>query len=466
MRKRLVGAFLSIIMMMIVVQDVPTFTYLDQMEHSQIFTSLERDAWRLADELDTEIFAGQIDTLQADLEAYAASAEPGARVVLVDRNGTVLMTSDGSDLGNDYTNRPEIVQALLGKPTTGDRQSVTLGDSLIYAAVPIEHNYGLIGAIRISYPGEQIDAVVSRRIQNLWTIGLLTVMVTVLTALLISNGISRRIRRIEQVSAAVANGNLSVQLRNPERESSIPEVRRLERTFDFMIERLKTSLDSQRSFASDASHQLRTPLTALRLKLENATEFVERPETLSLAAQSLDEAAIEVNRLQTMIDGLLALSRLEGTQPTLAPVNVDSVVHAKQELWQPLASEKFVEITMELSSHSMVQATELAVDQILDAYIENALDFAPENSTVTIRTSETDDSIVLEVVDHGPGLAPDDRERAFNRFWSGRPDNSGTGLGLAIVARLAETVGATVKLEATNPDGTGITAQAIFQKAE
>lgn len=436
---------------MLVVQDVPLFGYLDEMEHTQIYTSLERDAWRLADNIDTGIEDENFAGVTSILQNYINRAESGARVIVTDASGVVVATSDGLDIGEDYTNRPEVVAAISGQAATGERQSETLNDELVYSAVPIEDQYNIIGTLRITFSGRAIDALVSNRIRGLAVVGFLTVVITLIATVIIANTITDRLRRIQRATSEVAMGNLELRLHDKNMlATSAPEVRQLEQAFDFMVERLKSVLDSQRSFASDASHQLRTPLTALRLKLENAAALVEDPEA---SAEAIEEASSEVVRLQMLVDGLLALARLEGSNPQLEHVNVSDAIEAKAELWMPLAQERQIRIALKVTPHLEAAATPMAVDQILDAYLDNALDFTPDGGTITVTAKRIDDRVEVRVIDEGPGISPDDAVKAFNRFWRGRADDSGTGLGLAIVARLATVIGAQVSLERASAKG-------------
>ena len=448
---------------MLVIQDIPLFGYLDNMEHTQIYTSLERDAWRLADNVDTGIETNDLKGVQTVINSYLKTAESGARVIVTDGNGVVLASSDKTDIGEDYTNRPEVVAAITGKAATGERQSETLKDELVYTAVPIEDSYRIIGTLRISFSGKAIDELVSNRIRGLVVVGFLTIFITLIATVIIANAITERLRRIQRATSEVAMGNLELRLNNMDSgdPTSAPEVRQLEQAFDFMVERLKTVLDSQRSFASDASHQLRTPLTALRLKLENAAAVVDNPDA---SADAIEAASAEVVRLQMLVDGLLALARLEGSNPQLEHIDVTNAVNTKAELWMPLAQERNIRLIAKAAPNLQAAATPMAVDQILDAYLDNALDFTPEGGTITISAKQVEDRIEVEVIDEGPGISPADATKAFNRFWRGRSDDSGTGLGLAIVARLAAVIGAQVSLRPASSKG-GTIAQLSMAKS-
>lgn len=436
---------------MLVVQDVPLFGYLDNMEHTQIYTSLERDAWRLADNIDTGVEDKNFVGVSKTIKRYVTNTESGARVIVTDANGVVIAASDDQDVGADYTNRPEVVAAITGQAATGERQSETLQDELVYSAVPIESKYEVIGTLRISFSGRAIDQLVSNRIRGLALVGFLTVIITLIATVIIANSITGRLRRIQKATSEVAMGNLDLKLHDKEQSATAaPEVRQLEQAFDFMVDRLKSVLDSQRSFASDASHQLRTPLTALRLKLENAAALVDDPDA---SADAIESASAEVVRLQMLVDGLLALARLEGSNPQLEHIDITTAINTKVELWMPLAQERDIRIVAKAAPQLEAVATPMAVDQILDAYLDNALDFTPDGGTITVSARRVDDRIEVNVIDEGPGISPEDAVKAFNRFWRGRSDDSGTGLGLAIVARLASVIGAQVSLARAKPSG-------------
>lgn len=444
---------------MLIVQDVPLMRYLDQVEHTQIYTSLERDAWRLADSVDSEISNNEVAGLQNTATDYAN--QTGARVVITDKMGVVLVSSDGQDVGNSYMNRPEIIDALKGNEVSGERVSNTLGQSLLYVAVPVEYDNTTIGALRITFPGNVIDDIVGDRIRGILVVATLTLLITLTVTLIFANAITSRIRKLQSATADIAAGNLKVRLSENSSMGGAPELRQLEVAFDTMVERLSGVLESQKSFASDASHQLRTPLTALRLTLENAAEVVDDPKRVEAA---IENASTQVVRLQLLIDGLLALARLEGSTANLKPTDISGLIEQRIDLWQPLADEKEIKIETDVRAGLWVMATESSIDQIVDAYLDNALDFAPNGSTIYLRAFATGNHVQIHVIDQGPGMTLEQIERAFDRFWRGRTDGSGTGLGLAIVARLAEVIGAIVGLEQVNPNGSGLDAYVIVPR--
>ncbi|MGW3726935.1 sensor histidine kinase, partial [Streptomyces sp. NPDC000851] len=241
--------------------------------------------------------------------------------------------------------------------------------------------------------------------------------------------------------------------------SGPPEVRSLAAAFNRTAARLEHLLASQRAFAGEASHQLKTPLAALRLRLENLEPAVARRARPRLAA-----AITETDRLARMVEGLLAMARLEENAATPDPVDVGEVCAERHRAWQPLFEREGVSLVLFAGSVGPVLAVPGAVEQILDNLLSNALRASPADSTVTVelrlhtpaRRPLRDSRpcwVDLHVTDEGPGMTAEQRARAFDRFWRapGAP-KGGSGLGLSLVQRLAHASGGEVNL---HPAATG-----------
>lgn len=226
-----------------------------------------------------------------------------------------------------------------------------------------------------------------------------------------------------------------------------------------MASRLDTLLTQQRTFAADASHQLRTPLTALRLRLERARELLATDP--AGAEERLAAADVEAERLATLIDGLLMLSRTDAADAERVEVDLAAVVRERVEAWQPLATELGLTLALDTPAVAPALAAPTAAEQIVDNYLDNALAASAAGGSIRVTVSRDDDEVVVEVRDQGPGMSDDDRARAFDRFWRAESESTGTGLGLAIVARLAAASGATVDLR-PGP-ARGLVASATFR---
>ncbi|MEY2698649.1 MAG: hypothetical protein RL720_605 [Actinomycetota bacterium] len=461
MKWRFITALMSVTLLVLLVQDIPLGFYLQQVEHERIITSLERDAFILAGRSEQAL---ETETVADDAELIAAAKEyrdaGGSRVVIVNAEGTAVVISDDdqADLGTSYLNRPEIAQALTGQISTGSRFSTTLNQELLYVTVPILSGTEVLGAVRLTYP----DYVVTNTVNNqLWLLSVVALMALALAAVvgyIVSGTITRRIRLLQTATESLAAGNLDSRA---DESRGTSELKTLAASFNDMAERLETLIGQQRTFAADASHQLRTPLTALRLRLERAQDLLESDPAGS--AERLAAAEAEADRLSNLIEGLLLLSRTEGTQVRREVFDLASLVRSRVEQWQPLAAESGVKLRYEGPPQVHVVAVPNAIEQIVDNYIDNALSVSPEDSLITVRVVPGNSTSQLHVLDQGPGLSPEECVRAFDRFWRANSDRYGSGLGLAIVAQLAKASGGSAML--TPRTEGGLDAIAVFETA-
>jgi len=180
-------------------------------------------------------------------------------------------------------------------------------------------------------------------------------------------------------------------------------------------------IDAQRDFVADASHQLRTPLTGLRLRIEEAAATGSR--------EQLDGALDEVDRLSAVVSELLVLSEAGAAR---APDAVTDLLSGAAR-----AVERYPAASIELrGSPSLVRCTASDLDRMLDAVLENAIDYGPSGQTITVVVGPGE----LTVTDEGPGLSPGEEETVFNRFHRGVVGRAsrrrGTGLGLPIAREL------------------------------
>ena len=459
MRWRLAAAMVGIVALVLVVQDVPLAFHLERVERDRLETGLERDAYVLAGRAE-DTLEGTTTAEQAGLHDVVAAyrARTGATVVITDASGQAIAASGpGTEVGDSYANRPEIASALAGNFESGERESQTLGEPLVYVALPVRSGDSVLGAVRLTYPASAIDHRVAARLRTLLVAVVVSLAAALVVAVAVAATIARPLRRLRSATDALASGDLGSRAST---DSGPPEVRALATSFDTMAGRIEHMVAAQRSFAGDASHQLRTPLTALRLRIEQAADLVE--EDPAAARRRLDAAAGELDRLARLTDGLLTLARADA-EAEAVPVDLAAAVRDRADEWRPLADENGVSLVVEAPDTAPVLAVAGAVDQIVDNYVDNALDVAPAGSTLRISVVPDGRGVTLHVVDGGPGLSDEQRARAFDRFWQAGSGHGGTGLGLAIINRLATASGARVELR--RAEGGGIDAVASFRAA-
>ncbi|HSC92861.1 MAG TPA: ATP-binding protein [Gaiellaceae bacterium] len=432
MTRRLLVGFLALTVLVLVVLEVPLAVSHRQSAQRDLTARVEHDAVALASLAQPPLAASRRPGL-ASVEAVAAdyAERTGGRVVVVDADGTaVLDTSPEFGAGRDFATRPEVAAALRGETASGIRRSNTLGTGLLYVAVPVAAGGRVLGAVRVTYPTSELD----RRVWRYRLVLLATAAVVLGAAAIVGLGLARWIdrplARVREAAETVGDGRLDA--RAP--VDGPPEVRALALALNETTAKLESLLESQEAFVADASHQLRTPLTALRLRLETLEHDVTpagRPD--------LEAALAEVERLGGLVDELLALARADSAAAPAGPLPLAPLLHGRAEAWTPLAAERAVRVEAAAADGVAARAAAVRVEQVLDNLLANALAVSPPGGTVRLEARPAGPWVELHVVDEGPGLSPEARRRAFDRFWRGPGGDRagrGSGLGLAIVRRL------------------------------
>jgi signal transduction histidine kinase len=452
MTRRLLLSYLSITAFVLLALELPLGVTFARAERDRLVAAVERDAAVLATFAEEPLEAGASTGLQAVADQY--QSRTGGRIVLVDGRGITVGDSDPPAPGRrDLSTRPEIAAALRGERVVGNRASTTLGSDFLYVAVPVASTGRVYGAVRITYPTAAVDARVGRLWLALAAVALVVLAAVVLVGTALARSVTRPVRGLGQASGALARGRLDA--RAPA-DTGPPELRRLAATFNDMAARLARLLSLQRDFVADASHQLRTPLTALRLRLENLEP------TLPDDAGDLRAAIAETGRLARLVDGLLALARAEAASTTREIVDATAIVADRQATWAPSAAEHGVELVVEPGPAVRAWALQGALDQVLDNLLANALRFAPPGSQIRLAVRRADGWVEVHVTDQGPGMTAEQRKRAFDRFWRARPaDGEGTGLGLAVVRQLVVAGGGAAELRQARGGGLDAVARLL-----
>lgn len=383
---------------------------------------------------------------------------PGEQVALVLPSGGQLQAT---------APLPEQVResGVIGTALNGGIAAERLpGIDAVVAAAPVVTGARVSGAAVTILPSDEADARVRTLLLLLAALstGLLTV--AVLAGRSLARTIVRPIATLDRVAGRLAAGDLDARAPT---ESGPPELRRLAATLNRSADRLQDALAQQRRFVADASHQLRTPLTGLRLRLE-AEEMASGDHDGRLTA-----AIAEVDRLAGLVGDLLLLARTEaqpgGTDaPAAVAVDLAAVVEDRVATWALLGQERDVavrgDVPVGTDAPPPVTARPGALEQVLDNLLANAMRVAPSGSEVVVAVRDGEDTVHLTVTDRGPGLSEEQRARAFHRFWRA-PDAAagGSGLGLPIVRELVRASGGEVALHPR--EGGGLVAEVRLRRA-
>ncbi len=444
MTRRLVLSYLAITALVLAVLMIPLGVSNQRRQLQEVVSGIERDAFVLASFVEEGLETGALSPdVAGQIERYADDV--GSRVVVVDAVGDALLDTEPPEPGErTFASRPEVQAALTGEVSTGTRRSDTLDTDLVYAAVPVASGGLVRGAVRVTYPTGEVNDRSRRYWLGLAGVALVSLVVVAGVGVVIARSITRPLREIEEAASDIGEGDLARRV--PE-TSGPPEVRSLAKAFNRTTARLEDLVGSQEAFVADASHQLRTPLTGLRLRLENLQADADGD-----AAADLQDAVAETERLARLVDGLLVLARADrGAEPVAGRrFEVGPLLVARAESWRPFAEERSVSLEVAVPPGTTVVADADRLAQVLDNYVANALDVAPAGSAITLAAEPRGARTSVHVVDHGPGLTASERARAFDRFWQAEPGQKslgGSGLGLAIVAKLVAADGGTARLE-------------------
>lgn len=439
MTRRILGGFLGVLTIVILAVVVPLGLMVTGQQADDFRSSAHNAASAISavaeEHLDHNAARAGLRTVLARFTAG------GDRVVVLDSAGRVVAHSGG------------IVPAAVRSAVRAGRPLPPVPDAVTVSA-PVgdaDRRLGVAVLVRSSDPLDHRQAV-------LWATLATAVGTTLLVGALVGFSLSRWIGRPLSSLAAAAHsiGGGELTPRADERAGP-PQVREVAGAFNEMADRVATLLEVQRGMTAEVSHQLRTPLAALRLRLELLASEVDSDSADDVLAM-VDEA----NRLSRLVDGLLAVSRAEATQPAPEPINVRELAEARLEAWLPVAGERGVRLLLD-ARDAAAAATPGHLEQILDNLLDNALEAVPEGGQVRVAVRTAASGVTLSVADNGPGMTPQRRAHALDRFVTDRAGRGGTGLGLAVVQRLVSADHGSAALSET--PGGGLTVDITLPQA-
>ena len=322
-------------------------------------------------------------------------------------------------------------------------------DDRLVALAPVIPDSGLgsVGTVAVSRSTARLDGDIDMLWALIGTVAAAGVLLAAGVAIAIARWVSRPLTVLDTAVRRLGDGDLGT--RAPA-DGGPAEVRRLAATFNAMAGRLQALVHGHRSMMADVSHQVRTPLAALRLRLDLLAQDADAETATELAG-----AQEEIARLARLVNGLLAVARAESETAPLVRVAADEIARARAAAWRPAAGDRGVTLTVTAPAPVPAQAGEGHLEQVLDNLIANALDALPPGGSIRIAVTAAGGQAVITVADDGPGMSAEQQRVAFRRFASGTP--GGTGLGLAVVDRLVEGSGGTVSL--SDSPGGGLTVR-------
>ena len=384
-------------------------------------------------------------------QAMAVVEETGmSRILVTDETGRVLYDTreTGSAVG-EYAFYTEIVQALLGSDVfTSTYQN---GAFRSRASSPVLYQSQVIGAVyAYEYDTEQAALLEGLQANLLRLSAMIGVAVLVLSVVL-SRVLTRKIGQLLTTIRQVREGAYSHRAEIAGHD----EIAQIGQEFNSLTDRLQTTENARRRFVSDASHELKTPLAAIRLLSDSIlqTEHMDPATTREFVA----DIGAEAERLSRITEDLLRLTRLDsGVLEKPVEVEVLPVLEQVMRMMSLVAQEKQVELTYTAEPGCTVLATPDELHQVIYNLTDNAVKYTGAGGAVQVALSRREENVILTVADNGTGIPEEDLPRIFERFY--RVDKArsraagGTGLGLSIVSDTVKRRGGTVEA-ANRPEG-------------
>jgi signal transduction histidine kinase len=411
MQRRLLISMLAVAIMAVLALGIPLAFVLGRQRIDDANQTLQRDAEFVANSLQVRTASGLPIGRVGAIDVARKLPDARDRYVQISLDQRPLATEGVKPAGRDV--RQATVNAQAGKYE-------------IYTVTVEANDAGLSGNL-------------TEELLLIGGVALLAVGLAVVLGLLYARRIVKPLQELARAADRLGSGDSSPL----GRRFGIQELDRVAEGLDGSAQRINDLLSAERDFAIDASHQLRTPLTALSMRLEEMLAAAEYPDVVREEGAA---ALAQTERLADVVGQLLGRARRTATgAPTVA--SVDEIVGQQVVEWEPAFRRKNRRLAVAGEKGLFAFATPGGVSQVIATLLDNAL--AHGAGTVTIRTSRTRRSVVVEVRDEGSGVPPELAPRIFERSVSGSPN--GTGLGLALARTIAAADGGQVVLVRPRP---------------
>ena len=320
-------------------------------------------------------------------------------------------------------------------------------------------HYQTGGKLIIGYSLRHVEKIQSIIVSRLVADLLLSLAAAIFCSMLITFFITRKLRQINHTCSTLMQGDLSA--RAPVTGSN-DEFDLLSQNLNRMLSRITELIENIRATSDHMAHDLRTPLNRHRLRLEH---LLTLPSTSDESRGKIGEAISELDTLHDLCDTLLIISRAEARVETnrFEKIALASLIADVLDFYLPFADEKNVFIEMDIPDEYIIHADRQLLAQGFANLIDNAIKFAPENSSIMISAAEQEKEIVLEIADQGSGIPPEFTEKVKERFFRLEASRTtpGTGLGLSVVDAILKLHNAQWELIDNRP---GLRVKDIFPK--
>ncbi len=375
--------------------------------------------------------------LTKTLQSYAKAFNSELRITILNANLAILSSTDAQVKAGYEDRHPEILAALQGREKHDIRPDEYSGQERIFTAAPVVDGEKVIGFVQLSYPTDPMWLEITRAWLTLFGIIGIVIFGTLGASLWLAKQITAPLEELTALTQQLAAGDLSrrAPVRGPE------EVQRLAQAFNEMTARLERLIQRQRDFVANAAHELRSPLTSMRLRLDLILNQIQ--EDPQVQRQYLEQLLEEIERLRKTSDQLLMLSSIdEGNRMPPEVIDLSPLLYQLSDEMEPLFYARRHQFAIEVPPHlPPVRVNPEQVRIIVRNLLDNAAKYTQPGGFIELRAEEEGDKLAISVRDNGPGISDETLPHIFERFYRGdksrsRTAESGSGLGLSLVKEL------------------------------
>lgn len=354
--------------------------------------------------------------------------------------GTSRIPDWSGDRWDDVPDRVEVRFARAGQRAAYTRIRDSEPAVILFLARPVRVAGRVVAIVYVTRSTVPVMQDLYRIRRSLAVLLAVALSLTIAVTLLLSLSITRPIARLAKSARRIASGEKDV----PIDRGGSGEVAELADAFATMTERLDERLVHSRDFAADVAHELKSPLTSIR----GAAELLDEGAADDPAARArfLGNIRLDVDRLDRIVSRLLELGRIEAAMEERVPVDLEALV---REIAERSATPD-VAIAVDAPTRPLVLVRPDDAEAAIQNVIENAVRFAPSGSTVEVAIRIDGGRTSVTITDHGPGIAPSDLAKVFDRFFTTDAERNGTGLGLAIAKSAMQSHGGTIEVESVS----------------
>lgn len=447
---RLVTWYAGVLTLVFILLGALTVVLLREYLESNVLDTQARRARQIADTLVAAVNRTGEDTLARQVEELYAP-EANERFIRITRMDGHVVYSSGSP--HDGSFDPATVPPPLTHTGELLRKEASAQGSVLIAGLFNTGGGATRYVVEVGVSTARTEETV-RQVLLMLAIGLpIAVCVAVAGGFILVRRALKPVDDLSSNAAAITQHNLSERL--PVLRTG-DALERLSLSLNLMISRLEDAINSSKQFVADASHELRTPLAVLRGELENLAQDQQlRPQT----RETLGSALEEVDRLAEIVEGLLALSRLDTGELRSAWVRFDlaELVSTTADQMSLLAEDKHITVVCDCAERVMIEGDQARLKQVVVNLLDNAIKYTPNGGRVKLEITQEGGNAVLDVADDGVGIPPEALPHVFKRFFrvdgSRSRDQGGAGLGLSIVKSICDAHGAHVEVSSTPGQG-------------